>query len=527
VAAIKRVISDCDNLAGSELDRARPPEVPGVPFDKLDADSAIPACEKAVQDNPRVIRFLFNLGRAYQRLAARPSLDKDKRITALRKARLAYDDATKRGYVSALNNLAVLYEDPEGTDFNEEEAASLLKRAAQQGHALAMYNLALHYRDGTFPIKRDVWQAREWFAKSAESGFVSAMVEYGRMLKTGAGLPSNNPRRAVEWLQRAAEAGSPRAKLELGLLYLNGQKDYKNDTNTVRPDAGLALLWFGRVAETGDSAAQYFLAQMMECGCGLPNPQPEIAERYWRLAAHGGDSRAQLAFAERLREGLVLVKQEHGEREVVTLLRRAMAQGSANAALDLAQIYRAGEFGEQKDPLAAMQLAYRAIQLSTQSDPTTAEGNPFFEIAAAHLLVEMAKNGEAVDAASRPLLTVAETERLERYYGAVDPIAKQVKVRRLDDVALHCGVQVEKVRVTWDRSGTIWVWDWGRAESPTEAQFRNLERTTGCADNGVLRRTMIDVFEQAKKSKVPFSDLIDQKIKTAAAAPDTSRRRRR
>ena len=44
----------------------------------------------------------------------------------------------------------------------------------------------------------------------------------------------------------------------------------------------------------------------------------------------------------------------------------------------------------------------------------------------------MAKNGEAVDAAGRPLLTPDEIERLERFYGAVDPATRQVKIRRLD-----------------------------------------------------------------------------------------------
>src|SRR5205085_10107947 len=57
-----RSINECDRLAASELDLARPPEVPGILFEKLDADAAIPACIKAVAENPRVARFLFNVG---------------------------------------------------------------------------------------------------------------------------------------------------------------------------------------------------------------------------------------------------------------------------------------------------------------------------------------------------------------------------------------------------------------------------------------------------------------------------------
>jgi hypothetical protein len=45
--------------------------------------------------------------------------------------------------------------------------------------------------------------------------------------------------------------------------------------------------------------------------------------------------------------------------------------------------------------------------------------------------------------------------------------------------------------------------------------MRNIERTNGCSDNADLRNTLVDVFQQAKKNKVSFADLIDQKIKTA------------
>ena len=170
-----------------------------------------------------------------------------------------------------------------------------------------------------------------------------------------------------------------------------------------------------------------------------------------------------------------------------------------------------------------MKLAYRAIDLATQNDAPPRIGEPFPEMAAAHMLAEMAKSGEASDAAGRPLLTQDETDRLERFYGAVDPLTRQVKIRRLT-VQLTCGAgrrydQRKREWVyayTWERQKFVWVWDWGRAESPTEFQFRNLERAdVYCTDNGLLRRTLIDIFEQSKKSKVAYADLVDQKVKTA------------
>jgi TPR repeat protein/uncharacterized protein (UPF0335 family) len=519
VAVLNRSVSDCDQLAASDQDRARPPEVSGVLWEKLDADAAIGACTKAVADNPRIARYLYNLGRAYQKLGTRPGLDEAERTRALRSARLSYDDATKRGYVSALNDLAVLYENGDGVEANGAQAVDLLKRAAQQGDPLAMYNLALHYRDGTNDVKRDVVQAAEWFAKSAESGSVSAMVELGDALINGRGQ-AQNPRRGLEWLQRAADAGSVRAKFMLGMTYWKGKIcgcGGEDSPNSQRQDPDLALLWFGRVAETGDSDAQAILAYILERGIGLLNPQPEIAERYWRLAAYGGSASAQFEFADRLRRGFLLVKQEYGEREAVTLLQRAMSQGSPQAALALAQINRNGELGQEKNPIEAMRLAYHAIELAVLTDPMTEEGNPFHEIGAAHLLVEMAKSGEAADAMGRPLLTQEEIGRLERYYGAVDPVTKKVAIRRLV-VPITCRLKRSgngRSDVSWTNRQWLWVWDWGRSESPTEPQMRNIERTSGCSDNGDLRNTLVDVYQQAKKNKVSFADLIDQKIKTA------------
>lgn len=517
--AVNRTINDCDLLGASELDFARPAEVPGVIFEKMDFDAAIAACSKAVTESPRVTRFLFNLARAYHRRGIEPGVDPAERTRLLRSAFLGYEDAMRRGYVSALNNLAVLYEIGDGVQANPQTALDLLKRGAEQGHPLAMYNLGIRYRYGN-DVRRDWAQAYELFAKAAETGFVPAMVEFGDALVSGRGI--NNPRRGVEWLQRAADAGSNRAKFLLGLTYFFGSYG-DSPTTTVAEDEALSLLWFGRIGESADPATKLNLALLMQSAKALSSPQPETAERYLRLAAYGGNAYAQVTFADKMRRGFLLAKQEFGSRETVELLERALSQGSAQAALALAQIKRTGELGMDKSPVEAMKLAYRAIELATLNDAVPRPGEPFPEMAAAHMLAEMAKNSEAVDAAGRPLLTQDEIDRLEKYYGAVDPATHQVKIRRLT-VTLNCGVgprydprrRVWEFSNQWTRERFVWVWDWGRAESPTEFQFRNLERRDrACTDNDLLRRTLIDIFEQSKKSKVAYADLVDQKVKTA------------
>ena len=148
-----------------------------------------------------------------------------------------------------------------------------------------------------------------------------------------------------------------------------------------------------------------------------------------------------------------------------------MTLGSSKAALRLAKIYRKGELNFAVRPEEAVKYAYRAIDLASQAGTATLattirSDHPLDEISAGILLAEMAANGEAVDSRGQPLLTQDERDRLERYYGRPDPETKQVKVRSLK-VKMSCGFREELK--------TIWVWDWGREESPTELQFRYYE----------------------------------------------------
>jgi TPR repeat protein len=503
-------VDDCDRLAASDSDPSRPPEVAGVALDKIDFDAATAACEKSIQRNSRIVRFLFNLGRAKFAAANAVRLDDPSRKPLIADARAAYNDAANRGYVAALYSLATL---SDYTDADEEEQAranELLLKAANQEFPLAMYELGRRYSKGSFGLQRDLAEAYRWMSKAAESGSVPAMVETAEALFYGQGV-AQNPRRAVEWAQRAADSGSDVAKFNLGWYYFRGYRVYNNagdlTSSSLLPDDTQALLWWGRAAADNNPAAQYWMAAMMERGYGLPSPQPEIAERYYRLAAHGGNEDAEIELARRLIAGRMLVKPENGTNEAIDLLNRALSHGSARAANMLVEIYRNGELDQPKDPALAMKYAFLAIKLSVQADPASQDGNPFFEIDAGIQLAEMAANGQAVDVNDRALLAPDEVDRLQRFYGTVDPEAHKVKIRRLDVPLGGCNYFRKPV----------WVWDWGRAESPTEPQFRSLERETYCYDNDILRRTLSASFEAARKAKVPFADLINQQIIAAQA----------
>lgn len=522
-AALRR-IDDCDYYAASEQDKARPPEVPGVFFAFIKTDDAIKACEKSIKENPRISRFLFNIGRAFHRKAWEFKIGDKEQLDYVRKAQAAYSDAEQRGYVSALNGLAVLTQNDTTDEKSEGTTIRFLKQAAQQNHPLAMYNLAFRYRNGDGGVHRDLKSAYELFARSAEAGYVPAMVQLAWHLRWGQGVAAD-PRRAEENLKRAADAGSVFAKRDLGEMYRSGG-ERGAQPKQVKRDPQLALLWLSRAADEGDSFARNRVAYLLAEGEGLPSPQPELAERFWRLAAHGGESQAQFEFADRLRNGSVLIRPEFGSEEAISLLERALTQGSAPAALWLAQIYRNGELGKPRDSRKAIEYAFQTIKIATQISPSRWDGSPYYEIAAGHLLAEMARNGEANDARGRPLFRDDEIERMEKFYGKPDAETKQVKVRRLEVPLRSCSLAQARTRKkgrdttpsrAYPRRFQIWVWDWGRQISPTEAQIQLLEHVNYlCSDNQPERQTLIASFETAKRTKVPFADLIEQQIKAAA-----------
>ena len=516
-------LDPCDTAAAGYSDPSRPSNAPFVPLEKIDWAAAIKTCEESSKNDPREPRFIYAQARAEQAAALSLPPDDPARKLHVENAREDYKDAQKLGSVPALFGLATLFAYSDASDDVRDEAAKQLKQAAEAGFVPAEYLLGQRYRDGSEGVEYNEKLAHYWIDKAAKE-LPEAKVEAAEDLWSGRGVASENPRAAVSALEQAAnDSGSTDAKLKLGLHYYfgktvydsvdgKGAKDAKvvTSSKTLLPDKGEALLWFARAAADGDPSAQFNLAFMMDDGDGLPGPQPEIAERYYRLAAHGGDSEAEITLAERLINGKAITRPENGEREAIDLLIRAMNQGSAQAALDLARVYREGQVGQKKDAVKAMQYAYRAIDLSTKLEPIEQSGNAFYEINAGILLSEMAVNGEAVDSATNSdLLTHDEVDRLEHFYGTVNASAHRVLIRQLK-IPLNCG--------SYTIDQYLWVWDWGRSESPTEPQFRTLEQKTQCYNNFQLRSALSNAFVAAKQGKLPFADLISTRIAAAQSA---------
>jgi TPR repeat protein len=146
------------------------------------------------------------------------------------------------------------------------EAAKWYRKAADQGHAEAQYQLGDCYAEGTGVAKDEV-EAIKWFRKAADQGGVWAQYQLGKYYENGTGV-STDAIEAVKWYRKAAE---PR------------------DLSTNTSDFPTWAIWNQRVD------AQRALAQCYSNGVGVVQDPQEAAR--WSLEAdrsHGESDRAYL-----------------------------------------------------------------------------------------------------------------------------------------------------------------------------------------------------------------------------------------
>ena len=83
-------------------------------------------------------------------------------------------------------------------------------------------------------MPQDDQQAVAWYRKAAEQGHASAQFNLGNMYANGRGVPQDR-QQALAWYRKAAEQGDASAQYNLGLMYANGEG--------VPPNYSLAYTW--------------------------------------------------------------------------------------------------------------------------------------------------------------------------------------------------------------------------------------------------------------------------------------------
>ena len=116
---------------------------------------------------------------------------------------------------------------------------------AEQGDALAQYNLGMLYRKGRGVPQDDV-QARQWYAKAAAQGQAKAQFNLGTLYFNGEGVPKDYPQ-ALRWFRLAADQGEAVAQTKIAIMYDEGQG--------VSQDIVQAYKWYSLAATNGDKPA--------------------------------------------------------------------------------------------------------------------------------------------------------------------------------------------------------------------------------------------------------------------------------
>lgn len=279
----------CDRLAAIRTDPLRPREV--APVDAVDPARAVPACEKAVKEAPKTLRYADQLGNAY--VQAERYAD----------ARRVFAEAAKKKSAFAalwLGNMA-----SRGLDQTADPAAARKwwEQAAAGGSSDALFNLAVLHLDGT-GVPKDATRAKSYFEKSAALDDVGAMRELAELYYFGRGVAEDDTR-ARELYEKAAARDDTRSKRRLGEIHMKG--------HGVKVDATLARLWFQRAAADGDAEAMRQLAGLYLDGLG-GDREPTKARGYLEQASAAGNTRAMTALAQVLLAGAVGDVDEVGAR---------------------------------------------------------------------------------------------------------------------------------------------------------------------------------------------------------------------
>ncbi|MCJ2046675.1 caspase family protein [Methylobacterium sp. J-078] len=203
----------CDALAAGTDDPDRPAGVTGVKLGRIEASAATEACRAASAAHPDLRRLAYQLGRAHDRA------DRYKDAFA------AYDRAAKAGSISAMNNLATLYENGQGVKRAQSEAFRLYRQAGDGGNAIALANAArmLEYGNG---IPRNEAQAVALYKRAVEAGDVASISKLVPHYTTGAyGFPKDLGK-GLDLFRQAADKGDPVAMATMAALIDNGFARY-------------------------------------------------------------------------------------------------------------------------------------------------------------------------------------------------------------------------------------------------------------------------------------------------------------
>lgn len=163
-----------------------------------------------------------------------------------------------------------------------KEAAEWFRKAADQGLAIAQYDLGLFYLKGNGLAQSDA-QALRWWRKAAEQGHANAQMNVAGLIEAGRGAKADVAE-AFRLKMQAAEGGNADAQYRVAIHYLKGNGVDRNPEQCAQ--------WALRSARQGFPDAEYVLGLLYEAGEGV-SQDVEQAKSWFRRAAARGKADAQ------------------------------------------------------------------------------------------------------------------------------------------------------------------------------------------------------------------------------------------
>jgi TPR repeat protein len=138
--------------------------------------------------------------------------------------------------------LGSMYEHGDGATQDAAQAVAWYRKAAENGHSGAQFNLGLlydlgsgqNYRDWLVnpdrvplnEVKQDRTQAIVWYRRAADQGNSDAQYNLGFLYENGQGV-SQDYEQAEHWYRKAADQGNSSAQDKLGTIREQAEKQYE------------------------------------------------------------------------------------------------------------------------------------------------------------------------------------------------------------------------------------------------------------------------------------------------------------
>lgn len=163
------------------------------------------------------------------------------------------------GDLNAHNLLGELYSGLAGVERDRSRSCDHFRIARESG-ASAAHNYGQCLWEGAFG-SRDFTEARVWYGRGADLGFLRAKCALGNMLVRAEGGEAE-PERGVALCREAAEGGEPNAQADMGDHYGRGRG--------VPQDYAMARHWYGRAAAQNQRNAAFQRGVLDWNGLGGP-----------------------------------------------------------------------------------------------------------------------------------------------------------------------------------------------------------------------------------------------------------------